>query len=127
MEDGPAAFEQKLVIRRVSNPFSIYPDPAAQEFDYSDMKYCFVTEDVDRIQFEQEYPDAYCGAGEFSGLSDKQRDEWFRFDEIRVVGADLFEICGREVCRFEESPIFDVMSVLERYRMPLKPFPVDEL
>ena len=34
------------------------------------------------------------------------------FDEIRVIAANLFAICGREVCRFEESPIFDVVSVL---------------
>ena len=33
------------------------------------------------------------------------------FDEIRVFGADRFALAGREVGRFEESPIFDIVSV----------------
>jgi hypothetical protein len=49
-----------------------------------------------------------------SGLNDEPYDQVENpqgFDEIRVVGSDLFAMCGREVCRFEESPIFDVVSV----------------
>lgn len=77
--------EQKMQIKRISNPFSIYPDPAAEEFDYSDMRYCFATEDLDQTVFEEMYENAYSGTGEFQGLSDKQRDEWFPKGAVRVA------------------------------------------
>ena len=47
-EPNERSFYQKLVTRRIANPFSVYPDPAADEFDFSDMMYCFVTEDMDK-------------------------------------------------------------------------------
>ncbi len=83
--EGAALFQQKLVIKRIPNPFSIYPDPAAEEFDYSDMRYCFVTEDLDLPVFEEMYPDAMTGTADYQGLSDKQRDEWFPKGAVRVA------------------------------------------
>jgi hypothetical protein len=83
--EGAALFQQKLVIKRIPNPFSVYPDPAAEEFDYSDMRYCFVTEDLDLPVFEELYPDAYTGTADYQGLSDKQRDDWFPKGAVRVA------------------------------------------
>ena len=51
-------FEQEIKIRRIKNPLCIYWDPASQEWDRSDARYCFVTEMVSREEFKKRYPKA---------------------------------------------------------------------
>jgi hypothetical protein len=51
------SFEQDLFIRRVNDPLSVYCDPDAKEADKSDMKFCFVFDDVLKDDFEDAYPD----------------------------------------------------------------------
>ena len=71
-------FLQKLVTKRIPNPFSIYCDPAATEFDRSDMNYLFATEDLDPVAFAQENPLASTTlTSDFTHLSDKEKDDWF--------------------------------------------------
>jgi len=84
--EGDHPTHQKIVILRVPNPFSVYPDPATDKFDYSDMRYCFVTEDIDKDLFEELYPDA-AGAGlcDFTSLGDKVKEDWFPSGAIRVA------------------------------------------
>jgi len=80
------SFEQKIVVGRIANPFCVYPDPAADQFDYSDMRYCFVTEDIDKDVFEDLYPDAHAaGLADFSATGDKVRTEWFPNGAVRVA------------------------------------------
>jgi hypothetical protein len=78
-------FTQKILVRRIPNLFSVYPDPAADEYDYSDMRFAFVTEDLDRTIFKETYHDAYDGVGSFEGLGDRQRDDWFPNGAVRVA------------------------------------------
>lgn len=52
------AFEQDIRIRRIKNPFSVKWDPAAQEPDKSDARYCFVTELIPLDEFKARYPKA---------------------------------------------------------------------
>ncbi|HLG97165.1 MAG TPA: portal protein [Bryobacteraceae bacterium] len=79
-------FVQKLVIRRIKNPFSVYPDPAADEFDYSDMNYCFVTEDLDPDLFKQLYPDALAtGMADWQAQGDRIKQDWYPESNIRVA------------------------------------------
>lgn len=49
-------FEQDIRIKRINNPFAIWWDPAAKEFDKSDARWCFVSEWVTKEVFEQKYP-----------------------------------------------------------------------
>lgn len=81
--ESDASFYQKLVIKRISNLFSVYPDPAADEWDYSDMRYCFVTEDLDRTVFEELHPDA--SSGPWEGMGDKVKSDWFPDGAVRIA------------------------------------------
>lgn len=96
--DDPAsqeAFLQKLKLQRVPNPFSIYPDPACLEFDYSDMEYLFATEDVDRDLFKELYADEYektlarmdgAGAGVgYEAVGDRIKSDWFPNGAVRIA------------------------------------------
>ena len=79
-DDGSlqTCFLQKLISKRIPNPFSIYCDPACIEFDRSDMRYLFATEDLDPVVFKEDYPDASTAmTGDFIHLSDKEKDDWF--------------------------------------------------
>lgn len=81
-----SAFEQKIVLRRIANPFSVYPDPGADKFDGSDMRYAFVTEDIDKDLFADLYPDAQtAGMWNFQGVGDDVRQEWFPNGSVRVA------------------------------------------
>lgn len=82
------SFQQKIVVRRVPNPFAVYPDPAADEFDYSDMMYCFLTEDLDPQTFNDLYGEQSRipgFAGNFEGIGDPIRKNWFPQGSIRVA------------------------------------------
>ncbi len=90
-EPSDTSFYQKLVTRRIANPFSVYPDPSADEFDFSDMMYCFVTEDLDKDTFEEIYGDEETNSkvialsGNFEGVGNPIREEWFPNGAVRVA------------------------------------------
>lgn len=82
---GEDTFEQNLVIRRVKNSFSVYPDPAAQEADYSDMRYCFVTEVITKDDFKARFPNATIPSDfEISSSTGTQYEGWFLSDKVRI-------------------------------------------
>lgn len=87
-EPTATSFQQKIVVRRIANPFSAYPDPASDEFDYSDMMFCFLTEDLDSETFEELYgEDSRIPkfGGNFEGIGDPIRKEWFPNGSVRVA------------------------------------------
>lgn len=47
-----------IVVKRIKNQHSVYPDPWHQEMDGSDMKFCILTEDIPRRAFPDRYPDS---------------------------------------------------------------------
>lgn len=82
----PEAFIQKLVVQRIANPFSVYPDPASDAFDYTDMRFCFVTEDMSLEAFKSLYPKSKTATySNFEGVGDKIRTEWFPRGTVRVA------------------------------------------
>lgn len=114
-EPSVTSFQQKITTRRIANPFSVYADPASDEFDYSDMMYAFQTEDLDKDTFEQIYgEDSTITAlsGNFEGIGNPIREEWFPNGCVRVAEYWWIEIdrsnlyCLRDgrVLKFEDLP-----------------------
>lgn len=52
------SFDQDIKLEEISNVFSVYFDPDAVKFNREDGKYLFVTKEINRDEFEAEYPDA---------------------------------------------------------------------
>lgn len=73
--DDPASLsDQKLVIQRILHQSSVYLDPFAQEPDWSDGEWCFITADVPWDRYKREFKDsemAAYGDDEFRGLGDE--------------------------------------------------------
>lgn len=53
-----STFDQDIRIKRIKNPFTVYWDPAAQEWDKSDARFVFITEKIPKEIFTELYPDA---------------------------------------------------------------------
>lgn len=52
------SFDQEILIKRVFNPLSVYPDPSSYEPDRSTMGWCVVSELVPVSAFKKKYPKA---------------------------------------------------------------------
>ncbi|MFA5377106.1 MAG: portal protein [Dehalococcoidia bacterium] len=89
-------FDQEIRIERILNRFSVFPDPLAQKWDYSDGRYMFVVEDIPRETFEATYPDADHSQWDNAEAT----NDWITPDHVRVaeyfykkpVSAMLYEI-----------------------------------
>jgi len=72
------SFNKEVELLRVLNPFSVYIDKDSKELDGSDAEYAFVYDDIPRVNFVKQYPDADpCGF-------DKS-DDWNTDDTVRIV------------------------------------------
>ena len=69
-------------ITKIDDPLMVMCDPDAKEADKSDMKYCFIFEDVDKDEFEREYPQYAKVATQQTTVDEDSA--WTRTDYIRV-------------------------------------------
>lgn len=56
--DDAAWNDQEIVYRRILNQGSVFPDPNAQEPDFSDGKSLFITQDIPVEDYKRDYPDS---------------------------------------------------------------------
>lgn len=90
------SFDQVIRIKRIMNPFTVYEDPAALEADYSDMKYCFVSEKISHKQHEREFPGkSIAGLQDFTAIGDDMKD-WAESGQVRTA-----EYYYQEIKEFE--------------------------
>jgi hypothetical protein len=84
-------FDQDIKIGRVRNSFSVYMDPTMQDPTGADAKWCFVTEDVTRDEYERMYPDSTpISTLQSLGVGDQSISNWLNEDTIRI--ADYYYI-----------------------------------
>jgi hypothetical protein len=84
-------FDQDIKIGRIRNSFSVYMDPTIQDPTGADAKYCFITEDLTKDEFERMYPDASpITTLQSLGVGDQSISNWLNEDTIRV--ADYYYI-----------------------------------
>jgi hypothetical protein len=84
-------FDQDIKIGRIRNSFSVYMDPTMQDPTGADAKYCFVTEDLTRDEYERMYPDsAPITTLQSLGVGDQSISNWLNENTIRV--ADYYYI-----------------------------------
>lgn len=94
---GKNTFNQEIAIKRVRNPLAIIIDPDCIERDYSDMRYCFVIDELPDDVFEQQYPKAKKGEGfDFGDIGFDVKEEHelvaeYWTVEIETVKLHLFE------------------------------------
>jgi len=80
------SFDQDIRIVRVRNSFSVYMDPMIQDPCGSDARYCFITEDMPKSEYERQYPDATPVSTMMAqGVGDQMLSMWMSQETIRIA------------------------------------------
>jgi hypothetical protein len=80
------SFDQDLKIGRIRNSFSVYMDPTIQDPCGSDAKWCFITEDLLKAEYERQFPDAQPISSILArGIGDQSLSQWLSENTIRIA------------------------------------------
>jgi hypothetical protein len=79
-------FDQEIKIARIRNSFSVYMDPTIADPCGADAKWCFITEDLTRDEYERLYPNASPITTLMSlGVGDQSFSMWLHDDTVRIA------------------------------------------
>ena len=79
-------FDQDIRIGRVRNAFSVYMDPTIQDPCGADAKWCFITEDILKSEYEELFPDATpISTLMAQGVGNESMAQWLAEDTIRIA------------------------------------------
>lgn len=90
------SFDQDLTLEPITNPFTVYKDPASRAPDGSDMNWCLVSEWITRDEYAQKYGEGMPyswvknavqtigSAFNFIGAGDEIAD-WSKKEELRIA------------------------------------------
>jgi hypothetical protein len=80
------SFDQDIKIGRVRNSFSVYMDPLIQDPCGADARWCFITEDMPREEYERTYPDAApVSTLQSLGVGDQSISQWLNDKTVRIA------------------------------------------
>lgn len=109
------AWEQDIRIKEVRDPFAVWFDPAATEYDRRDARFAFFEQQMPRDEFKARWPNAKCvdfdSAGEYG--------DWFSEETVRVAEYWVKKpvtktLCllsdGRSVDKAEIEPVLDELA-----------------
>lgn len=106
------SFDQELMIKRIFNPLSVYPDPSAMEPDRSDMNWCLVSELMPRTAFElrwkgkaSESVDSPSNGGSGTGVN------WGMSDYVRVAEFWRRKEVPKKLVRLKNEQTIDVTDM----------------
>jgi hypothetical protein len=80
------SFDQDIKIGRIRNSFSVYMDPMIQDPCGADAKWCFITQDMSKAEYERAFPDATpISSVNDGGVGDASFGQWIGQDTVRVA------------------------------------------
>ncbi|NBS68022.1 hypothetical protein EBT31_03790 [bacterium] len=79
-------FNQDIKIGRIRNSFSVYMDPLIQDPCGSDARWCFITEDLPKDEYERQFPNASpLTTLQTLGVGDQGISQWLNENTIRIA------------------------------------------
>jgi hypothetical protein len=79
-------FDQDIKIGRIRNSFSVYMDPLIQDPTGADARWCFITEDMTKVEYERLYPNAAPINTLMSlGVGDQSISQWISENTVRIA------------------------------------------
>lgn len=98
---GEDSFDQEILIDAIENPFSVYFDPSARKFDYSDAQWAFLVDDLLHDEFKEQFPGSELASlSEFESVGHKAPG-WITKDTVRIAEYFYIEIDKRELISIE--------------------------
>ena len=101
------AFEQEILIKRVFDPLSVYPDPASREPARNDMGWCVVSQMIPIKTFKARYPKA-AAVGVDTERNDGQYLLWSNGDYVRIAELWKREEVEREIALLANGETFEL-------------------
>jgi hypothetical protein len=77
------SFEQRVVVRRIPNPESVYWDPDCKMADFSDMDFAYVLDSVKRSRFRSKWPQAHIT--DFTTEHLDMAPRWIQPDRVQIA------------------------------------------
>ena len=105
-------FEQDIRIKRIRNPFAVYWDPGAEEITKFDATWCFVTERMQKEDFEAKWPEARSADFKSSGLVDDITG-WEEEDTVRIAEYWVKRPITKRLVLLETGETLDVTGLKE--------------
>lgn len=120
------SFDQEIKIVRVRNSFSVYFDPLMQDPTGSDAKWCFITEDLPKKEYERLYPNsAPITTLVSSAVGDASLNQWINESTVRIAEYFYYDVVSKKlnlypgnVTAFENTPPDEMLK--KRFGRPLK-------
>lgn len=101
------AFDLDIMIERISNPLSVYGDPASTAADSSDWNVCLVTERITRDEYKRRFGDDETpvdfSADEWSDLD----DPWLNDDGVLIAEYWTREEVDKPIVRLSDGRVMD--------------------
>lgn len=80
------SFDQEIKIGRIRNSFSVYMDPMIQDPAGADARWCFITADMTKDEYERAYPKASpISTLTARGVGDSSINQWISETTVRVA------------------------------------------
>lgn len=98
-------FDQDIVIKRVSNPFSVYGDPMSQEADSSDWDTSFVVDTLAKKDFERQYPKAEMVDWGSSAWTELAGTSWYEGERVMLAQWWVREAYDKKVLMLSDGTV----------------------
>lgn len=86
------SFDQDIKIGRIRNSFSVFMDPTIQDPCGADAKWCFITEDVLKEDYERNWPNAQpISTLQSMGIGDQNLGQWLGENTVRIAEYFYYE------------------------------------
>lgn len=129
-------FDQDIRIERVTNPFSVYPDPYSDSADGSDYDNCFLAEVYSKRAFKARWPKAQTvdfSPSDFDDLKAKWNEgedvivaEWWRRKEVegKVLLLSNKAVVKQEIFEEHRAELFDPFGITVESERPIKSYKI---
>lgn len=112
------SFEQELLIKRIPNPDNVLFDHNFKEADASDIKFCYLLEQMTREEFKQRWPDAQFV--DFSNELMQLVPKWVKENDVQVAEYWEVQTTKTELLMLESTDGAREVVTAEEYEEALK-------
>lgn len=103
-------FHQKLLIKPIHNPLTVYCDPAARLITRADANFMLITEMMAKDDFARKYPKANPNGWDMDNGDSANMDGWQSAESIRIAEYYTKELVMARLVQFDSGAVVQIES-----------------
>lgn len=103
-------FNQKLMIKPIHNPLTVYFDPNARMVTREDAQWCIITEMISKDEFRRQYPKAEENGWDLIDINSDDMDSWGDDENIRIAEYYTKETVQERLVAFDNGSVVAIES-----------------